>query len=165
MEDPPLLWLFVPLRYQTEHTCCSLRRKCSLSPSCSFKRCPEGRTHQHHSEISLQQRLPQTASLSYKLHVSQLRCETGIKRLAHLKSFLAPVRKTLLHFPVSVFPFLPSVRKRTCSQDVRKEPGQMQLLGFGYGNDATAAKQRRENCSGCFSQAAEQLPPRGLCPW
>lgn len=74
-------------------------------------------------------------SLSYKLQVSQLRCETGIKWLTHSKSFLPPVRKTLLHFTLSVFPFLPGEQKYTCSQHVRKEQGrrggQMQLLGFG----------------------------------
>ena len=36
-EDPPLLWPFMPLRYQTEHVRCSLRRNCNRSTSCSFR--------------------------------------------------------------------------------------------------------------------------------
>lgn len=35
-EDPCLLWVFVPLRNQTEHTQCRLRRNCNLSTPCSF---------------------------------------------------------------------------------------------------------------------------------
>lgn len=35
--DLSLLWLFMPLRYQTKHMYCSLRRNSNLSTSCSFR--------------------------------------------------------------------------------------------------------------------------------
>lgn len=35
-EYPPLLWVFVPLRKQTEQMQCRLRKNCNLSTSCSF---------------------------------------------------------------------------------------------------------------------------------
>lgn len=87
-EGPPLLWLFMPLGYQTEHTHRQPQGKPQSQHFVFLQHHQEGCTHWGRSGTSLQQQLPQTPSLSYKQQVRQLRYETRIKWLTHSKSFL-----------------------------------------------------------------------------
>lgn len=70
-EDPLLLQLFVPLRYQTQHML-KLQEELQLQHVMFFPHHQEGCAHHYHSEIPHQWQLPQTPLLRQRLQVVKL---------------------------------------------------------------------------------------------